>query len=192
MALPGNVILETAIPAQFKDPINHRFFPLVDYEIGGTNLNQPGEGHRVKLWTLRYETPNMILSAPGVPDAIQFSRTGITEVGLAFDQNMRPFVAFVENGVAKYWWYDTVAAAQVFTDLPATSANPRCCMDDSRPLQFAINDIILAYTKGGDLYYRQQRDRFATERLLKTAIGGNLEAIGMSEGFRLQFLVRLP
>jgi hypothetical protein len=64
---------------------------------------------------------------------------------------------------------------------------PKCSLDDKRQLQVSRSDIILAYIREGALYARQQRDRFDTEYLLKSDVGGYLRRIGMNVQQRFQF-----
>jgi hypothetical protein len=166
---------------------------LWDTEIGGVALNDPSQGLRVKVWTLRAvgASGNVYVSAFDVFETLLFSAPGIQEVSLAFDQNMRPFVAFVQDGQAKYRWYDSLLGTNVITTLDPLDRNPRCCMDDKRDQQTASgsNDIILAYTRSNALYFRQQRDRYETEYLLKTDVNGRLMRVGMNTLSRLQFML---
>lgn len=164
--------------------------PLVDYEMGGVALRDPSAGLRVRLWTARYDagTGDVLLSAQGVAETVAFTRAGITELSLAFDQNMNPFIAFVQGGQAKFWWYDPTVPGQVFSEsLLGNAITPRCTLDDKRPGQAGASDIILAYVRNGNLYYRQQRDRYLIERLLLSSVSGGLRWVGMSKGNRLQF-----
>lgn len=188
--LPGNALSTITAPAQLIEPVNAAATPLIDVGMGGIGLADASVGLLYQLWTLRYEAPDVVVSAPEVPDTVLFSRAGITELALAFDQNMRAFVAFVQDGQARFWWYDSNLSAQTFTDLPADAKNPRSCMDEKRAALRSDSDIILAYTRGTGLYYRQQRERFQTERLLADPCGGKLVSIGMSKALRLQFKLR--
>ena len=179
-------LLSTAIESAYLYPKGNSANTLVDYEQGGVGLNDPSEGWQVKLWTLQYISPDVIVSAPGVSPTVLFSRTGITEISLAFDQNMNPFVAFVENGRAKYWWYDTVTSQQTFSDLSVDAINPKCTLDDKRPLQSATNDILLIYKRGTNLCMRVQRDRYETEYVLREGVGQTIDSVGMGQNYRLQ------
>jgi hypothetical protein len=165
---------------------------LWDVELGGVALSDPSEGLRVKVWMLRAEgaTGKVYLSAPDVLETLVFTAPGVQEVSLSFDQNMRPFIAFVQNGQAKFRWYDSLLGANRITDLDPLDRNPRCTLDDKRDLQTASgnNDIILAYTRENALYFRAQRERYETEHLLKTGVNGRLLRVGMNTGKRLQFM----
>ena len=165
---------------------------LTDYELGGPALNDATGGLQDRISTLHAEgtTGNVYLSAPGVFRTLLFTAPGITEASLAFDQNMRPFVAFVQGGRAKFRWYDTEIEANRISDLGDGDHSPRCTMDDKRTsaTELGQNDVILAYVRAGNLYYRQQRDRFEVERLLHEGVPGRFMRVGMHKGGRLQFL----
>ena len=91
------------MPSRFIVP--ERKSPYVDYEWGGVALNDPSQGLMVKVWTARYDPRSaaLYLSAPGVDQFLLFGRPGISEIGLAFDQNMNPFVCFVQNKEPWVW-----------------------------------------------------------------------------------------
>jgi len=188
--LPGDGALSTpSLPTAFRWPMRSATDLLTDYEQGGEELNDANGDLSVQTWTLTYAAPDVIVTDAAGHATTLFSRDGITELALAFNQNMAPFVAFVQDGQARFWWFDITAGANVFTDLPLDATHPRACLDDHRALETATSDIILAYQREGALYYRQQRDRFATEYLLTADAGGELVSVGMSTGLRLQFAI---
>lgn len=189
--IPGNTLSSQVISSSFVEPVNRRSVPLVDYEFGGPGLQQQGPLND-RLWTVRVVGNDVIISSDGNPDTVLFSRPGITEVALAFDQAMRPFIAFVQDEQAKYWWYDSQAAQVVFTDLPVGSVTPRASLDEKRDAFQARSDIILTYVRGTTLYYRQQRDRFLIEYPLHTNFLGRLVAVGINKDGRLQWSEKPP
>jgi hypothetical protein len=191
--IPENRLSTTPQYAEFRSPDNiERPSPLIDYELGGRALNDPTEGLEVHIWTCEYnpDTGDVTVSAPGQPHETIFTELGITALSLTFDQNMRPFVGFLQNGQARYFWYDTVLGGTKIDNLPVDAAAPQCSLDDKRDMQTSqgANDIILAYVRGTGLYYRQQRDRYEIEYLLTATIPGTrLTRMGMNKGLRLQF-----
>lgn len=187
--LPDSVLSSTTLSGSFLFPRNRRRSALVDYEYGGVNLNDPSQGLKVKTWRCIYEDGNFILSAAGVQPTTVYSRPGVTELSFTFDQNMNPFLAFTDSYGSFYYWYDTLSATYVLSQLPQGSISPRCCLDDKRDMQSAVSDIILAYTRGDSLYVRVQRDRYETEYELTSALPktGVLDQIGMNEVWRFQF-----
>lgn len=180
------LISNDSLVTAFLSPDNLDYSPIIDYELGGVALNDTNEGLRYQTWTIRVDGDDILISAPEVAETVLFTAAGTSQVSLAFDQNMRPAVAFVQNGVAKLRWYDTLAAAQVITEF-ADAVTPRVCLDDKRETQTGTSDIILAYVRDGDLYFRAQRDRFGVEYLLKADVGGTLVKVGMMRNNRLGF-----
>lgn len=188
--IPQQVLSTTLVPGTYVHGDEHAFSPLQDFEPGGVGLSDASAGLFVKLWRLRCINGNdLLISADGVAETVLLSRPGtVTELSLAFDQNMRPAVAFVEDGAAKLYWYDSLAEDFTITTLAAGVANPRVTMDDKRATQLAANDIILGYLRSGSLYFRAQRDRYTVEYLLTASPpDGALRRISMNNRLRLQF-----
>jgi len=185
--IPAGGLSTQPMPAPFVERVGSTLAPLTDYEMGGVALNDSSQGLRVKLWRVRVEGNAVYLRADGGSDQLMFSRPGISEVSLAFDQNMQPVIAFVQNGSAWLWWFDVSIPGMVFTQFPGIT-NPRVCMDDKRPGQTANSDVIMAYIRDGSLCYRQQRERYQVETTLGGDVPcGGLAAVCMSTGGRLQF-----
>ncbi len=119
-----------------------------------------------------------------------FNQAGIVSLSFCFDQNMRPCVAYETSSGVFLRWYDSAVVNYVTTSWGATFRSPRVTLDDKRLTQFATrSDIIFAYIRGEFLCYRQQRDRFTTERVLQGGVGPNtkLNNVGMNRVLRLQF-----
>lgn len=129
--------------------------------------------------------------APGEASRVLFSEPGITELSLSFDQNMNPFVAYVKDGVAMKYWYDSVAGSMQHKALPAGSRSPKCTIDDKRGFNVGNSDNLLAYIRNGWLVVTYQRDRYEVEHQL-AQVGNNAElvSVGMTAANRVQFRVR--
>jgi len=194
--LPDNTYSSLAIPSLLMDPDTRVTSPLVDYELGGTDLNNASQGMRVKVWMAYLDGYAVkVKPAVGGTTTTLFTRGDIIELACAFDQNMRPAIAFLTtNQTLMLYWYDSVPATFVFTSFgPAVS--PRLSLDDKRRSQLGSrSDILLAYIRDNALHYRQQRDRFTIERTLQTgfAPGTRLRTMGMGKGLRMQFELILP
>ncbi len=191
--IPMGRLSTTAMSAAFKSPDSvDPPSGLVDYELGGIGLNDPSQGLQVQVWTARIDpaTDDVLVGAGASPEVAVFNAPNVTELSLAFDQNMRPVIAYVQAGQAKLRWYDTVPGTNVITTLASDVQWPKVTLDDKRDTQTTVgaNDVILAYVRNNNLYYRQQRDRFETEYLLKTDVNGRLLRVGMNELNRLQFM----
>lgn len=204
MSLPSDVFSTTPVLGQFTGPRALPVSGLVDYEHGGVAIQDPSRGLMYQTWRARVIGRDIFLSAPNTPEFVAYAGSAIiTEVSLAFDQNMRPAIAFVEGGRAKLLWYDSAIPGETVTELAAAVITPRVALDDKRQSQLGISDIILAYLRDGALYYRQQRDRFLVEidptadmpeeereaARAQVAASGGLIKIGMNRQLRLQFML---
>jgi len=185
--LPDESLSSTTLQAPFLFPDDLPVSPLQDYELGGIALNDPSEGLQVQSWTAFVDGDDIMIQPADNPPEVLFTAAGTTEVALAFDQNMRPAVGFTQNGVPKLRWFDTLQGQQVIDEYPDVD-NIRLGLDDKRPTQEQTNDIIMAYTRDGGLYFRAQRDRFGVEYPLTTSLpSGRLLRIGINEVNRFQF-----
>jgi hypothetical protein len=164
---------------------------LNDYEDGGVALNDPSAGLDYQAWELTYNeitgdftlTPETI----GPPVVGVHNAMNVTECALAFDQNCRPFIAYVEAGVARFWWYDSQLADHTVTDLPEGSTSPQCCLDDKRSTQTGTSDTILSFVYDGKLWASEQRDRFEVAYELLDGVTTRLLRVGMNNVLRLQW-----
>jgi len=188
--IPENALSIAPVNAAFSGARALPVTRTVDYEDGGIAIQDPSRGSQYQRWRGRLLGENIILDAPEVEPFVALSGPDITEISFTFDQNMRPAIAYVQAGVAKLWWFDTVAGEQVVTEYPE-AITPRVILDDKRFTQTLNSDVILGYVHDGALYYRQQRDRFSIERLLDAGPHVGLVKIGFNVQLRLQFLMEI-
>lgn len=187
--LPQNTYSTVPVPSRFLPPADYITTPLVDYEEGGVGLLDTSQGLQVQIWKAWLEDDLKIMVKPENGPATElFQATQVSELSLCFDQNMRWSIGFVQAGVLKLNWFDTSVGQRVITTFEDVK-NPKMTLDDKRPSQLPNSDMILAYIKGNSLCYRQQRDRFTIEYLLRANLfpGTKLKAIGMGVGLRMQF-----
>src|SRR5690554_2714595 len=120
MSLPDNVLSTEPIAAQFNGPRALPVTGLLDYEHGGVAIQDPSRGLMYQTWRARVIGQDILLGAPNTPEFVAYAGSAsITEVSLAFDQNMRPTIAFVEGGRAKLLWYDSAIPGETVTELAA-------------------------------------------------------------------------
>lgn len=199
MALPDHVLSSEVVYGYYLVPDNRDPSPLIDYEYGGVALYDPSQGFWNRIWYAKIkidgvkELKEILIGSEGVSEVSFFSGESFTEISLAFDQNMNPFLAFTADGISKFYWYDPIVAGYVLTALPAGSRSPKCCLDDKREFQRGTSDILLMYMRGTTLYYREQRDRFEVEYTLKTGLlpGDDVLVVGMTDRNRVQVVVGL-
>ena len=191
MALPDNILSTTVQKSQFigaKSLISTR---TVDYEDGGIGVEDPTEGLLYQRWRCRLSGDDILLSSPNTPEYILFSEENVTELAFTFDQSMHPIVVFIQAGITKLRWFDSTVPGYIITTIGSDLQYPKITMDNKHVTSSngnQTNDVILAYVRTGNLYYRQQRDSFTIERLLASGITTRLKKIGMSKGMRLQFM----
>lgn len=193
--MPGGVLSTASVPARFLGARSLAITNTIDYEDGGIGIQDPSEGLLYQRWRARLFDPGepyskVMLSAPNTPEFTLLELPGLTEISISFDQSMRPVLTFVQAGVAKLRWFDSLAGGQVITDLGAGVVTPRVSYDDKRFIAtngYQTSDVILAYVRDGNLYTRIQRERFTVEHLLATGVKP-LVKIGMSRALRLQFM----
>ena len=167
---------------------------LLDREDGGVALQDPSQGLVAKQWLGKCDGTTITLSAPGVPATVVITDDDITEFSFSFDQNMNVAVSYRAGGITKLNWYDLQENGQVTTIFGSDYMNPRVALDDKHRLASDTSDVIFAYLRSGDLYVRQQRDRYEVEYLMATAaellaegITGPLKKVGMGIQNRFQF-----
>lgn len=164
----------------------------VDFERGGVALNDPTQGYNVRDWQAGTNGFDVwVCPYPEQsPRTVFYTGSGITEVTLAFDQNMAATLAWVENGLVKLRWYDSQTASWTVTTYPG-ARTPMLTLDDKREVANATNDIIFAYIREGNVCYREQRSRFSTEIVLGPVPGASsrLVQLGMGMNNRLQVKV---
>jgi hypothetical protein len=157
--------------------------------MGGVALNDPSQGLQVKEWTLYLVGDDVTISAEGVAPTVLFSGANITELSLAFDQNMQPVVAYVQAEQARLYWFDSSIPGYTSTVI-AGAITPRVALDEKRPLLVLSSDVILGYIRAGNLYFRAQRDRYLIEYLLKSDVNATLVTVGMTTNYRFKFKLR--
>lgn len=199
MALPENVLATVTYNAPFLSPRDRARSALRCWERGGLALNNATGGLNVYDWQFRADADTGEVYA-GVPtaegaDTFTVAETLVytidpppREIAGSFDTNMQPIIAWRNDDGAFFRWFDPVANDFVVESLGSRVHSVHLAIDDVRDIAVlsGVTDTILAYVNRTTLYYRQLRDRFATEYEL----GGGwrqLYQIGMNNLLRFQF-----
>jgi hypothetical protein len=189
LSIPNNALSDVARTARLLTPDELRAIGTIDYERGGVALNDPSQGSQVANWRARLVGDDVMVGIePYTTETLMFTEAGISEISLAFDQSMNPTIAYTAMGVAKLWWYDASVPGRVTTTFPSGCLSLFLTLDDKRQGQNATSDVLLFYMRASKLCFRQQRDRFATERVLRWIKGSaaTIKRVGMSAGNRIQ------
>lgn len=193
--MPENILSSTPIISGLLYPKNIPVVGLEAYDIGGVDLNDSSEGLLVKAWRSYADSAgDVYIEAVGHPASFVFSAPGISEMSLTFDRNMNVFIAFVQDGQAKFYWFDSLTSSYQITDLPVGSTTPRASLDDKRTFANSYSDIILVYIDDGNLYQRLQRDRYLIQYLLYADINvpiidPQIVEVGMGVNMRFQLQI---
>lgn len=189
--LPDNELILTE--KGMRLPKSEKRNPKISYELGGVGFSDPSEPFTYE-WKSYVDGNRIMAQREGLePQKIKDVEGRVNEVSLTFDQNMRPTLAYVEEGVSKLYWYDT--AIQDMRVSIFDVKNPRVSLDDTRKFNIADSDIIFGYiSKDNKVKYRLQRERFSIEHDLEFDRGGFeggivLNDIGMGVDNRFVFSV---
>ena len=188
---PEPLLIDGGVTTPFLYP-RSKNYPLTEsWDNGGVALSDPSEDLTKYVWQAWTDGTTITVKRSDLDVYhVVLMDTNITEVDLTFDQNMRPCIAYVANGISKLYWYDTQQAKQVIDEYPVIM-NPRVSLDEKRRFNVANSDIIFAYQKGDTLCYRVQRERFTVERVLATNTKKRLLwRIGMGRNNRFLFYWR--
>lgn len=190
--LPDNTLIELD-SASFLPPRNKPQTATECWELGGIGLSDTSQPFIYNWRGYVQEKTIYLCRDDAAPIAVLGFLGVVTELNFSFDQNMRPIITYVEDGVAKLYWYDASAAKNVLTLYPDIK-NPRLSLDDKRKFNIGGSDIIFAYvTEYNRLCYRLQRERYGIEHELMvddsaTAIKPlRLFRIGMNTANRFLF-----
>lgn len=144
---------------------------LQDFEQGGIAIGDPTQGLNVQTWELRVLGNDVrVRPYPNGAYTTLFAEVGIQEIGLSFDQNMNPTIAYKAGNLCKLRWYDPTPGKQKFvtTGLPGVR-DIKICLDDKRSARRDFSDILVFYLRDDPsvqpqkLYMRAQRDRYGIE-----------------------------
>ncbi|MDS7929635.1 hypothetical protein RMB13_09110 [Acinetobacter sp. V102_4] len=180
--MPDHALSTVPVASEFMTPA--RTDSLTDYEYGGVGLGDLSQGLYAKLWTCFYADGAIQAKHDDVVEHLIVVEN-VTALSFAFDRNMRPMVAYIAAGQCYLWWYDSLVANQVTSNLGATLEYPQLALDDRRDSQSGNADVIFAYIKDHKTYIRLQRERFRIEHELAQA--SRLIQIGMMKNNRFGF-----
>ena len=110
--LPSDgMFTDEPLPSDWYYPHPTEFDPLVDYEMGGIELQNPSQGMDKQLWRLRYDEGDIKISKTSTPEVetVLFTAPDLVRLALAFDQNMNPCYAWEneKEGYCNLIFYDT-------------------------------------------------------------------------------------
>lgn len=186
--IPGNRITPAPIVGSFSFPLDEDYDPLHHRVWGGVALGDSAQGRLFKLWEVSLVSGTISLGPVGEPVAMTVLAPGATSVCLAFDTAMRVTLCWTTATGVYLYYHDPLS--QEYTSIFYNGLSScRVCVDDPRSFYETESDVIFAYTRNGNLYWRQQRDRYEEERIIGPT-PGIIVKVGLSSLGRLQFEIQ--
>ena len=184
--IPLNTFTPTPIISNFQAPYDLPYNPLSQDVLGGIAIGNPSQGRQYKIWTVSYNGAAIDVKPVDGPIAFSLLAANVETVSLAFDNNMGLVIAWkLTTGGANLYYFDTLTS-QYITRFFAGVLSCRVVVDDARDFYTASSDVIFGYTLGGNLYWRQQRDRYDNQYLVGPTTKF-LRKMAPNVGNRLQF-----
>lgn len=159
---------------RFQEPKGRRGSMLEAYSEGGPVLNNSSLGLSGFIWCSDIEIiegkSTVVVYRDDIPDVRTpiFKREGLEQLDFTFDQNMRPFFAYMVAGRSYYWHFNAEDSTYSEVPLPVEIKYPRCSLDILDTINIPSSDIILGYARGPNLCFRIQRERYSKERIIAT------------------------
>lgn len=155
---------------RFASPKNRHHKMTVAYTEGGPVLADAKQGLFGYVWHAYVDEQNRVIVKREDLDEIHIITTkpNITQLDLTIDQNMRPFLVYVADGLPYYYHFNADNSTYSEVALDPSIKFPRCELDMRELHETPNSDIILGYTRDGNLCYRIQRERFGKEYVIAT------------------------
>ena len=136
-------------------------FSKIDYELGAESIGDPSSGLSYQLWTASINEYNrVVLTSENNDNEVLIEvPSNTSKLTFAFDQNMRPVIAYSVADDTYLYWYDTSESDYV-TTLFVNTSSPALTLDERRQDYILNSDVVFMYIFNNNLCYRLQRDRY--------------------------------
>ena len=186
--IPENSIKVREVTTRMLAPDTEKESGLIDYERGGVEYKDPSQGYLVANWAVEVSDKYVNLYKEGKFKHLLLVQPNIADIAFCFDQTMNVMLAWrTKNDQLYLRYYDSFLARFEVMSLGMGKC-PRLTLDDKRSIAVDSSDVIFAYIANGSLCYRQQRESFFIEHVIRTDLhpSQRLDRIGMG-GLQLQF-----
>ena len=155
---------------RFKAPKNRHHEMTVAFTEGGPVLADASKGLVGYVWKAFLNDYSQVVVKREDQDELHVITTkeNITQLDVTIDQNMRPFLTYVANGLPYYFHFNAEDSTYSEVALDPSIKFPRCELDMREEYNIPQSDIILGYTRDGNLCYRIQRERYGKEYIIAT------------------------
>lgn len=189
--IPNNAFIDPPLPAPFNSPYNLPPSQLSRACRGGIALNNASRGRDFQNWYVWWEEGVAYFGPEATPlvAAGSLPIPGVTQISMAFDNNMNPILAWMDATGAHIRYFSAATTSYVIIDITgATSC--LVVVDDPRNFYNANSDAVFAYTLSTGLWYRYQRENYSVARQVDNR-PNRLMRMGMGTQNRFQF-ERMP
>ena len=197
MSIPQNRLSDEPIVSAYLPPDDITHGLNEDWEKGPIALNDSSGGMNNQDWHLTFAAGQFTVTpsdtGPPVPIVTGSEPLDSVQCSFAFDQNGQPVIAWIDSSDGGHlYWFDPQEAELTITDFQNPVTSVALCLDDKRPREVRINDILLFYTipaAGLDhysLHHRRQRDRYTDDYPLADPVWPYIHKLGMNSELRVQ------
>lgn len=153
--------------AEFAPPRNRHYPMDIAYCEAGPTMTRAEDGMLGYVWQAFLRGNEICVKREDLDEIhVITTKENITQLDITFDQNMRPFLCYVKDGLPYYYHFNRDDSSYSEVALDPTVTFPRCALD--MPYDIPNSDIYIGYTRNGNLCYRIQRGRFTKEYVLAT------------------------
>lgn len=193
--LPDYTISSIAVSSDLIGGRGKGVSNLIDYETGPIQIQDTSEGLNYQEWYGQVCLDGIYIGSATQLPIKYIDLPDITSFSFTFIQNGDLTICYIRHNITYLWWYDSLVEDKVTTDFGSNLKTPKVSLDDKRTKSSSINDVIFAYIKTEGLYYRLQRDRYATEYFVALNpdienFEWHLDKIGMNTKLRFQFNIK--
>lgn len=166
----GKPYVPTKALYRFEDPKRRHHKMTVAYTQGGPVLADASLGLTGYVWKAYIDAANRVIvkREDEATEHVIFVKSSISQLDLTIDQNMRPFLCYVVNGLPYYYHFNAEDSTYSEVALDPSIKFPRCELDMRENHNIPSSDIILGYTRAGNLCFRIQRERYEREHIIAT------------------------
>ncbi len=185
--------IDSTEPLEYNDYGTPPGVPYVvnSVTIGPIEVNDPSQELNDHFWAAYYDDVNEDIVLENMDNSqteiIFNEQDGVTNIGLAFDQNANDVYAWITGlGVLKLRWFDASIPGDTIVSL-GSAQSVVITMDTKYFPSSASSDILLFYIRDGAIFYRVQRDKYQIEYASPVTSGAiSLKRIGTTTGYRTQ------
>lgn len=141
---------------------------VLDFCDGGVAIQDPSEGLFVRVWRTMLRNDGTYLGWEDGTNEVRIGDgidAGISTISLDFDSNMNYVFVFVradKTGALSY--FNVQRGRRIVVELGQVDY-AKVALDDKRPGATAWAQVIVPYTRGGNMYVRTQNENYTQEHL---------------------------